>query len=151
MPLGLMMSLYPNPDLVTSQGAFPSGLMGIDMKVCGRKGFVFTWSDGSSCVDLLLIVELGVGGEKVFPRICIWESDGEAGDITCDIINNVEASMIYRDRISVDRDGFRQFKKNPCCFNGEIKKPRETISKGHKKYDLMLICNWESGRFLIFG
>ena len=20
------------------------------MKVCGRKGFVFTWSDGSSCV-----------------------------------------------------------------------------------------------------
>ena len=28
----------------------------------------------------------------IFPRICIWELDGEAGDITCDI---VEASMIY--------------------------------------------------------
>ncbi|CAL9215856.1 unnamed protein product [Arabidopsis halleri] len=127
---------------------------------------VFTWSDGSSCVgawneskimrsffngveknDLLVgnrkrsSVDSGagsLGGEKVFPRICIWESDGEAGDITCDIIDNVEASMIYRDRISVDRDGFRQFKKNPCWFDGEAKKPGETISKGHKKYDLML-------------
>ncbi|KAG4200730.1 hypothetical protein ERO13_A05G232300v2 [Gossypium hirsutum] len=66
-----------------------------------------------------------------FPRICIWESDGEAGDITCDIIDNVEASMIYR-------DGFRQFRKNPCCFSGEIKKPGQTISKGHKNYELML-------------
>jgi 1-phosphatidylinositol-4-phosphate 5-kinase len=127
---------------------------------------VFTWSDGSSCVgawnesnimrsffngveknDLIVgnrkrsSVDSGagsLGGEKVFPRICIWESDGEAGDITCDIIDNVEASMIYRDRISVDRDGFRQFKKNPCWFNGEAKKPGQTISKGHKKYDLML-------------
>lgn len=77
-----------------------------------------------------------LGGEKVFPRICIWESDGEAGDITCDIIDNVEASMIYRERVSVDR--VRQFKKNPCWFNGEAKKAGETISKGHKKYDLML-------------
>ncbi|XVE60385.1 hypothetical protein DITRI_Ditri05aG0124500 [Diplodiscus trichospermus] len=73
-----------------------------------------------------------------FPRICIWESDGEAGDITCDIIDNVEASMIYRDGLGLDRDGFRQFRRNPCCFNGEIKKPGQTISKGHKNYDLML-------------
>ncbi|KAK8552248.1 hypothetical protein V6N12_040855 [Hibiscus sabdariffa] len=65
-----------------------------------------------------------------FPRICIWDSDGEAGDITCDIIDNVEASMIYR-------DGFRQFRRNPC-FSGEIKKPGQTISQGHKNYDLML-------------
>ncbi|CAN8234118.1 unnamed protein product [Cochlearia groenlandica] len=79
-----------------------------------------------------------LSGEKIFPRICIWESDGEAGDITCDIVDNVEASVIYRDMISVDRDGFRQFRKNPCCFSGEAKKPGETISKGHKKYDLML-------------
>ncbi|CAH8313017.1 unnamed protein product [Eruca vesicaria subsp. sativa] len=79
-------------------------------------------------------------GEKVvFPRICIWESDGEAGDITCDIVDNVEASVIYRDLLCVERDGFRQFrKKSPCCFSGEAKKTGETISKGHKKYDLML-------------
>ncbi|XWS15084.1 hypothetical protein CRYUN_Cryun35bG0063900 [Craigia yunnanensis] len=73
-----------------------------------------------------------------FPRICIWESDGEAGDITCDIIDNVEASMIYRDGFGLDRDGFRQFRRNPCCFSGEIKKPGQMISKGHKNYDLML-------------
>ncbi|KAL0799111.1 hypothetical protein Bca101_054286 [Brassica carinata] len=129
-----------------------------------RGSGVFTCVDGSSCVGAwnqsnvmrslfggveksgLVVatrkrssVDSGggsLGGEKVFPRICIWESDGEAGDITCDIIDNVEASMIYRERLSVDR--VHQFKKNPCWFNGEAKKAGETISKGHKKYDLML-------------
>uniref|UniRef100_A0A199U9L3 1-phosphatidylinositol-4-phosphate 5-kinase n=1 Tax=Manihot esculenta TaxID=3983 RepID=A0A199U9L3_MANES len=44
--------------------------------------------------------------------------------------------MIYRD---LDRDGIRQFRRGSCCFNGaEVKKPGETISKGHKNYDLML-------------
>ncbi|XP_023535805.1 phosphatidylinositol 4-phosphate 5-kinase 1-like [Cucurbita pepo subsp. pepo] len=71
--------------------------------------------------------------ERNFPRICIWESDGEAGDITCEIIDHVEASMLYR-----DRDLFRQFRRSPCCFSGEAKKPGQTISKGHKNYELML-------------
>ncbi|XP_022993175.1 phosphatidylinositol 4-phosphate 5-kinase 1-like [Cucurbita maxima] len=69
--------------------------------------------------------------DRNFPRICIWESDGEAGDITCDILDNVEASMLYR-------DGFRQFKKTPCCSTNDAKKPGHTISKGHKNYELML-------------
>ncbi|KAL8256306.1 hypothetical protein R6Q59_031373 [Mikania micrantha] len=73
--------------------------------------------------------------ERNFPRICIWESDGEAGDITCDIIDNVEASMLYR----FGRDDIRKFRRNPCCFSGgEVKKPGQMISKGHKNYDLML-------------
>ncbi|XP_015902029.2 phosphatidylinositol 4-phosphate 5-kinase 1 [Ziziphus jujuba] len=76
--------------------------------------------------------------DRNFPRICIWESDGEAGDITCDIIDNVEASMFYRDGTGLDQDGFTQFRRSPCCFNGEAKKPGQTISKGHKNYDLML-------------
>ncbi|KAL5558344.1 hypothetical protein UlMin_034555 [Ulmus minor] len=75
--------------------------------------------------------------DRNFPRICIWESDGEAGDITCDIIDNVEASMFYRDGTGLDPD-FRQFRRNPCCFTGEAKKPGLTISKGHKNYELML-------------
>ncbi|KAJ0086692.1 hypothetical protein Patl1_08424 [Pistacia atlantica] len=74
----------------------------------------------------------------IFPRICIWESDGEAGDITCDIIDNVEASMIYGEGLGFDRDSIRQFRKGPCCFSGEVKKPGQTISKGHKNYELML-------------
>ncbi|VVA13672.1 PREDICTED: phosphatidylinositol 4-phosphate [Prunus dulcis] len=76
--------------------------------------------------------------ERTFPRICIWESDGEAGDITCDIIDNVEASMFYRNGTGFDRDGFGKFRRSPCCFSGEPKKPGQTISKGHKNYDLML-------------
>ncbi|XP_059631871.1 phosphatidylinositol 4-phosphate 5-kinase 1-like [Cornus florida] len=75
--------------------------------------------------------------ERAFPRICIWESDGEAGDITCDIIDNVEASMLYRDGARLDRDGFKHFSSSPC-FTDEVKKPGQTISKGHKNYDLML-------------
>ncbi|RDX70417.1 Phosphatidylinositol 4-phosphate 5-kinase 1, partial [Mucuna pruriens] len=71
-----------------------------------------------------------------FPRICIWESDGEAGDITCDIIDNV--SLLYRDGTGSDRKDVKPFRRNPCCFSGEVKRPGQTISKGHKNYDLML-------------
>ncbi|KAF8404161.1 hypothetical protein HHK36_009041 [Tetracentron sinense] len=77
--------------------------------------------------------------ERNFPRICIWESDGEAGDITCDIIDNVEASMFYRDGTDSDHGGSGQLqRRSACCFKGEAKKPGQTISKGHKNYDLML-------------
>ncbi|KAL3638778.1 Phosphatidylinositol 4-phosphate 5-kinase 1 [Castilleja foliolosa] len=76
--------------------------------------------------------------ERVFPRICIWESDGEAGDITCDIIDNVEASMLYQDGFVLNRDEIKQFRRNPIHFSGEAKKPGLMISKGHKNYDLML-------------
>ena len=77
--------------------------------------------------------------EKSFPRICIWESDGEAGDITCDIIDNVEASMFYQDGTNgLDRYEIKQFQKNNWCFSNEVKRPGQTISKGHKNYELML-------------
>ncbi|CAB4317984.1 unnamed protein product [Prunus armeniaca] len=66
----------------------------------------------------------GVGGED-FSRICIWESDGEA-------------SMFYINDEGFYRDGFGKFRRSPCCFFGEPKKPGQTISKGHKNYDLML-------------
>jgi 1-phosphatidylinositol-4-phosphate 5-kinase len=75
----------------------------------------------------------GSVNEKSFPRICIWESEGE--DITCDIVDNVEASMFYRDGTTSDPDEFR---KHPCCFSSEVKRPGQTISKGHKNYELML-------------
>ncbi|EPS71551.1 hypothetical protein M569_03208, partial [Genlisea aurea] len=77
--------------------------------------------------------------ERTFPRICIWESEGEAGDITCDIVDTVEASMLYRGGVPFDRDAIQQFRRNPFfCTLGEAKKPGQTISKGHKNYDLML-------------
>ncbi|CAA3027131.1 phosphatidylinositol 4-phosphate 5-kinase 2 [Olea europaea subsp. europaea] len=76
--------------------------------------------------------------EKSFPRICIWDSDGEDGDITCDIIPNVEASMLYRDGFGFDSDGIWKLRKNPCCFSGEVKKPGQIISRGHKNYELVL-------------
>lgn len=76
--------------------------------------------------------------ERNFPRICIWESDGEAGDITCDIIDNVPASIFYRNGMGFGHDGFRDFRRGPCCFSDDAKKPGQTISKGHKNYDLML-------------
>ncbi|KAK4767606.1 hypothetical protein SAY86_015356 [Trapa natans] len=79
-------------------------------------------------------VDSSRGSANNFPRICIWDSDGEAGDITCDIVDNVEASIFFRD----SSDGFRDFQRGPCCFSREAKKPGQTISKGHKNYDLML-------------
>ncbi|CAL5368913.1 unnamed protein product [Camellia sinensis] len=86
-----------------------------------------------------------------FPRICIWESDGEAGDITCDIVDNVEASMFYRDGIGVGVGvgvgsespcggaPAGQLRKSPCWYEGsDVKKQGQMISKGHKNYELML-------------
>ncbi|GER46495.1 phosphatidylinositol-4-phosphate 5-kinase 2 [Striga asiatica] len=64
-----------------------------------------------------LAVDGGVT-ERAFPRICIWDSDGEAGDKTYDIIDNLETSMFYRDGFVMNRDGIKQFRRNPCCFTG---------------------------------
>ncbi|KZV42817.1 phosphatidylinositol 4-phosphate 5-kinase 2-like [Dorcoceras hygrometricum] len=72
--------------------------------------------------------------ERAFPRICIWESDGEAGDIICDIIDTLRPS--YSDGFLMEQRS--QFGKNPSVYNGEVKKPGQTIGKGHKNYDLML-------------
>ncbi|XP_008240287.1 PREDICTED: phosphatidylinositol 4-phosphate 5-kinase 1-like [Prunus mume] len=46
--------------------------------------------------------------------------------------------MFYRNGKGFDRDGFGEFRRSPCCFSGEPKKPGQTISNGHKNYDLML-------------
>lgn len=79
----------------------------------------------------------GIMTEKTFPRICIWDSDGEDGDITCDIVDNMEASLFYRDGNRLDRGDHKHFRRN-TCLSGEVKKPGQTISIGHKNYDLML-------------
>lgn len=125
---------------------------------------VFTWPDGSCYVgcwnrDLKMhphhlngTFYLGDGFDVTmrkrssvcdnnFRKICIWESDGEAGDITCDIIDNV--SMLYQRQqhgttVSDPKEKIKQFQRNPCFLSTEVKRPGETISKGHKNYDLML-------------
>ncbi|XP_055800731.1 phosphatidylinositol 4-phosphate 5-kinase 1-like [Solanum dulcamara] len=88
------------------------------------------------------------------PRICIWESDGEAGDITCDIVDNREASSMFVPRNedededdddddeeseSSEGDESGDFRKSPCHSEVvEMKKPGQPITKGHKNYDLVL-------------
>ncbi|KAJ3672931.1 hypothetical protein LUZ60_006305 [Juncus effusus] len=131
---------------------------------------VFTWPDGSCYVgtwnngsnkDLSLrsingtfypavrkrsSVEARDSGasDKVFPRICIWESEGEAGDITCDIIDTLEASMLYQNGYgsAFERAGrVQRGSQSPFWFaspSPDVKKPGQIIFKGHKNYDLML-------------
>ncbi|ERN00946.1 phosphatidylinositol 4-phosphate 5-kinase 1 [Amborella trichopoda] len=66
-------------------------------------------------------------------RICIWEADGEAGDITCDIVDGREWEGLARSRVKGVRG-----KGSPWCGQGEVKRQGQTISKGHKNYELML-------------
>ncbi|XP_015955783.1 phosphatidylinositol 4-phosphate 5-kinase 1 [Arachis duranensis] len=120
---------------------------------------VFTWGDGSgrSCAgnwgkefvneEGKKSVRCSVDGGRrsvSFPRICIWELDGEAGDITCDIVDNAEASMFYRDGSESENGGESSScgvssQKSPCwSLDGDFKKPGQTVSKGHKNYDLMV-------------
>ncbi|CAL0305529.1 unnamed protein product [Lupinus luteus] len=113
---------------------------------------IFTRSDGSSYVGILnkdlkvqnLIendkcLDLSVA-EKNVPRIYIWESESETGDITCDVIDNVP--LLYKEAAIgtvSDHNEINQFQRNPICFpNNEVKRPGEIVSKGHKNYNLML-------------
>ncbi|XP_059309302.1 phosphatidylinositol 4-phosphate 5-kinase 1-like [Lycium ferocissimum] len=90
------------------------------------------------------------------PRICIWESDGDEGDITCDIVDNREASSMFVPRNddeededddddddeeseSSEGDENGDFRKSPYRSEAvEMKKPGQPITKGHKNYDLVL-------------
>ncbi|KAL3839973.1 hypothetical protein ACJIZ3_024564 [Penstemon smallii] len=137
---------YSNKNQVLNGTFYPAKSGGTNVNEEGLEGYF----SRKLSAPLMVLEEDGInvkrssveGGiaERPFPRICIWESDGEAGDITCDIIDNVEASMLYREGFAMDRDGIKQFRRNSSCFsNGEeAKKPGQTISKGHKHYDLML-------------
>ncbi|KAJ7957106.1 Phosphatidylinositol 4-phosphate 5-kinase [Quillaja saponaria] len=119
---------------------------------------VFTWSNGSTLAgnwgkeikdeennfQMVTRKRSSVDGSRSvsFPRICIWELDGEAGDITCDIVDTIEASMFYKDGIESEDGGggaAGNLQKSPrWSVDGEVKKPGQAISKGHKNYDLML-------------
>ena len=76
--------------------------------------------------------------EKNLPRICIWESDDEAGEITCDIVDALEASILYKEGSGEKSGGEMGGRKERMIDLAAAKKPGETISKGHKNYDLML-------------
>ncbi|KAJ7945164.1 Phosphatidylinositol 4-phosphate 5-kinase [Quillaja saponaria] len=118
---------------------------------------VFTWSNGSTLAgnwgkefkneqinfQMATRKRSSVDGLRSvsFPRICIWELDGEAGDITCDIVDTMEASMFYKDGSESEDGGgdAGNLQKSPCwSVDGEVKKPGKALSKGHKNYDLML-------------
>ncbi|XP_014510538.1 phosphatidylinositol 4-phosphate 5-kinase 1 [Vigna radiata var. radiata] len=129
---------------------------------------VFTWCDGSTCAGNWGKEFMEEAREEKtkrssvdgcrsvsFPRICIWELDGEAGDITCDIVHNAEASLFYRDGTTAsesenggddiiinNNNGCGVLQKSPCWSldgsGGEVKKPGQTVSRGHKSYDLIL-------------
>uniref|UniRef100_A0A7N0V808 1-phosphatidylinositol-4-phosphate 5-kinase n=1 Tax=Kalanchoe fedtschenkoi TaxID=63787 RepID=A0A7N0V808_KALFE len=78
----------------------------------------------------------GYSSVKRFPRICVWESDGEDGDITCEIVDNthVPLSNGYDNKTGV---GNELMYFSPSYCNAEVKKPGGTIWKGNKNYDLM--------------
>ncbi|RWR78604.1 phosphatidylinositol 4-phosphate 5-kinase 1-like protein [Cinnamomum micranthum f. kanehirae] len=117
------------------QGTFYSAAIGKDM-VNVRSSPLISPSRKRSSVDGMARGSLT---DRNFPRICIWESDGDAGDITCDIIDNVEASMFYSDGTTPDRGStFSPQRRSPYYFSNDVKKPGQTISKGHKNYDLMI-------------
>nr|TKS10468.1 phosphatidylinositol 4-phosphate 5-kinase 1-like isoform X2 [Populus alba] len=130
-----------------AKGMFTFGSGNVNGRVLGGGGEDFK--------GVALDPVVGVGGGRKrssvdgnFPRICIWELNEEAGDITCDIVDNVEASMFYRDGNDDDGGGCEgnvqqqllQPGRSSCSsIDGEVnKKQGQTILKGHKNYNLML-------------
>ncbi|WJX53790.1 Phosphatidylinositol 4-phosphate 5-kinase 2 [Trifolium repens] len=113
---------------------------------------VFTWGGGENfgnednkqCEMMMARKRSSVDGCSKgvgFPRICIWELDGEAGDITCEIVDNVDASVFYKDGSESENsaESCGALYKSPCwSLDGEVKKPGQIVFKGHKNYDLMI-------------
>ncbi|XP_073280924.1 phosphatidylinositol 4-phosphate 5-kinase 1-like [Primulina huaijiensis] len=130
-------------------GIFPPSFDGKKGCEDGLKGYF----DHKLAVPLMAVgdetVNAGVigGGGKMLesgvvklpvPRICIWRSNAEAGDITCESLDNTQASNLNRGGFVMDQNGINQFGKNSRVSKGEVKKPGQKIAKGHKNYDLML-------------
>ncbi|CAL5418643.1 unnamed protein product [Camellia sinensis] len=63
---------------------------------------------------------------------------GHRNKIYCYNSNDTSNTRPERTGIQLYRDIERKFQRSPSCLNGEVKKPGQTISKGHKNYDLML-------------
>jgi 1-phosphatidylinositol-4-phosphate 5-kinase len=101
---------------------------------------------GASCSYLPLRKRLSVDGKCTAPRICIWECDGEAGDITCDIIAApLRRSCSARPLPPAPPPLFRRMmtppppRPRPQLREAEAaRRPGETICKGHRSYSLML-------------
>ncbi|CAD6341035.1 unnamed protein product, partial [Miscanthus lutarioriparius] len=105
---------------------------------------------GASCSYLPLRKRLSVDGKFPAPRICIWECDGEAGDITCDIVaaplrrSCSARAMPPPSPASLFRRMMRPPPSRPRQPQGVVeddvaaRRPGETISKGHRSYGLML-------------
>jgi 1-phosphatidylinositol-4-phosphate 5-kinase len=91
-----------------------------------------------------------VDGKFPAPRICIWECDGEAGDITCDIVaaplrRSCSArampppppASLFR-RMMTPPPSRPRPPQREAEDDVEARRPGETISKGHRSYGLML-------------
>ncbi|XP_062216144.1 phosphatidylinositol 4-phosphate 5-kinase 2-like isoform X2 [Phragmites australis] len=107
-------------------------------------------SGEASCSYLPLRKRLSVDGKCPAPRICIWECDGEAGDITCDIVAaplRRSCSARAMPWAPPPAPPFRRMMtpppprpRQPQREAGEVaaRRPGETICKGHRSYSLML-------------
>ncbi|KAG6738227.1 hypothetical protein POTOM_057836 [Populus tomentosa] len=101
------------------KGMFTFGSGNVNERVLGGGGEDFK--------GVALDPVVGAGGgrkrssvDENFPRICIWELDGEAGDITCDIVDNAEASMFYRDGNDDNGGGCEGNVQCSCCSQVEV-------------------------------
>ncbi|KAB1202832.1 Wound-induced protein WIN1 [Morella rubra] len=86
-------------------------------------------------------VDLDVARSVNFLRIYIWELDKKAGDITCDIVDNLKASMFYKDGCSAsniratyhfynpEQNGWNLNAVSAYCSTWDAKKPLAWRSK----------------------
>ncbi|KAL6649625.1 hypothetical protein ACP70R_013849 [Stipagrostis hirtigluma subsp. patula] len=103
---------------------------------------------GASCSYLPQRKRLSVDGKCPAPRICIWECDGEAGDITCDIVaapmrRSCSARampwapppppLVFRTMTPPPPRARQQRVSEEAS-----RRPGEIICKGHRSYSLML-------------
>ncbi|KAG6495470.1 hypothetical protein ZIOFF_043295 [Zingiber officinale] len=122
---GFSSKSYANGDYY--EGTLRCNLQGAMGVACGETA-TSTWVSGATTSSMATAPSSGptataasvsLATEKNTPRICIWDSNSEARDVTCDVVDSLESSLF-------------------AWPTTEAKKPGQTILKGHKNYDLML-------------
>ncbi|KAG6476299.1 hypothetical protein ZIOFF_065538 [Zingiber officinale] len=130
---GFSSKSYANGDYY--EGTWRCNLQGAMGVACGETA-TSTWASGASTSSMATTPSSGPTATTAS------DSNSEAGDVTCDVVDSLESSLLCRDESSNASGSLigtvKRLQSSSAWPTTEAKKPGQTILKGHKNYDLML-------------
>ncbi|KAG6511538.1 hypothetical protein ZIOFF_029606 [Zingiber officinale] len=135
---GFSSKSYANGDYY--EGTWRCNLQGAMGVACGETA-TSTWASGASTSSMAttpssgptaIAASVSLATEKNYPRICIWDSNSEAGDVTCDVVDSLESSLLCRDESSNASGSLigtvKRLQSSSAWLTTEAKKPGKPSS-----------------------